>query len=139
MKQIKSIIIMLVIFLLTGCGKSKDDLNELILGEWQYIGFYGEKADNTQGWIVVQDSPIQTTRFLSNGQYSLTTDGMIKCNGSFNFESPEKVRMNPQDCMPRIQSLETIFTLTEDSLIISNSSLTFLSTVYLKELYIKLK
>jgi len=102
------------------------------------IGVYGEKADNTHGWIIVQDSPIQTTRFLSNGQYSLATDGVIKCNGYYTFESPEKVRMNPHECMPRFQSLETIFKLTKDSLIISNSSLPFLSTLYQKELYLRL-
>lgn len=138
MAQIKYIFFLTVIFLMTGCGKTKNDLNPLILGDWQLIEVYGPKVDNTVGWFTIQASPIQTIKFNSNGEYALAVDGNITCNGNFVFEDNKSIKLNPVGCMPLIESVETIYTLTHDTLTISNKSSSISSYSSRKDKYIRI-
>lgn len=123
MKKFKFIAITFIIFLLNiKCEKSKNDGNNIILGEWRLIEVFGVKTDKTLGWITVPSSPIQKINFSSNGSYTISADGNITCNGNFAFVSNDKLNLNPNSCMPLMQVTETIYKLTSDSLIISNHS-----------------
>ena len=137
MIQLRYIIILIVFFFMTSCGKSDNGINPLILGEWQLIEIYGVKEDNTLGWIIIPDSPFQTIKFSSNGEYSLASDGNISCNGNFVFESNISIKLSPNDCMPLMESVETIYTLTHDTLTISNKSNSISSFNLRRDKYIK--
>ena len=138
MKQIKYIFFLIVIFLMTGCAKTKNELNPLIVGDWQLIEVYGPKAGSTVGWFTIQASPIQTIKFNSNGEYALAADGNITCNGSFVFEGNNSIKLKPSGCMPLIESLETIYTLTHDTLTISNKSNSISSFSSRKDKYLRI-
>ena len=122
MGRIKFIFSVIVVLFMTSCGKPKNDLNPLIVGDWKLVEEYGPKSDNTVGWFTIQTSPIQTIKFNANGGYALAVDGSITCNGTFVFEGNKSIRLNPENCMQLIESVETIYTLTNDTLTISNKS-----------------
>jgi len=126
-----------IMFFLIACEKDKQEFNLLILGKWQLIEIYGEKNDHTLGWIIIDDSTIQTIEFNSEGDYTLATDGNITCNGNFVFESDSILRLKPHDCLPLIESIETIYKLTADTLIFSNRSISISSFNLRKDKYIK--
>ena len=126
-----------IMFFLIACEKDKQEFNPLILGKWQLIEIYGEKNDHTLGWIIIDDSTIQTIEFNSEGDYTLATDGNITCNGNFVFESDSILRLKPHDCLPLIESIETIYKLTADTLIFSNRSISISSFNLRKDKYIK--
>jgi hypothetical protein len=107
---------------MTGCGKTKNYLNPLIIGNWQLIEVYGPKTDSTIGWCTIQASPVQTIKFNSNAEYSLALNEKINCNGNFVFEDTNIIKLNPLGCLPIVESVETIYTLTLDTLIISDHS-----------------
>jgi len=123
---------------MTSCGKSKNEINPLILGEWQLIETYGVKADNSSGWITIPASPVQTIKFNSNGRYLLFTDRISTCNGSFVFESSNSLKLLPDGCLPLIESVETIYTLTQDTLTISNKSNSISSYSLRRDKYIRI-
>lgn len=117
--------------------KKPNDPSSLILGEWELIQIYGPMPGSTVGWFTPQGSPIQTIKFSSNGNYALAADGNTACNGTFVFESKNSVRMNPSNCMPLMQSVETIYKLTQDTLTISNRSSSVSSFSDRKDKYIR--
>lgn len=131
-----TITIIFMLFLIA-CEKDKQEFNPLILGKWQLIEIYGEKIDHTLGWIIIDDSPIQTIEFSSNGEYSIAIDGNITCKGDFVFENDSNLRLSPNDCLPIIESVETIYNLTPDLLIISNKSISISSFNLRRDKYIK--
>ncbi|MCJ7447314.1 MAG: hypothetical protein MUO72_06475 [Bacteroidales bacterium] len=137
MRWIKYISILIVIFLTIKCERIENDANSLILGEWRLIEVYGERSDHTFGWFTVQESPILTTKYNPNGKYAIYADGSTICIGDFVFESSNTLKLNPHDCMPRWQSVETIYKLTPDTLIISNTSNSLSSSRGQIEKYIK--
>jgi hypothetical protein len=47
MLRFNILIVLIVIFIMASCGKSKNEINPLILGNWQLIEIYGVKADNS--------------------------------------------------------------------------------------------
>src|SRR4030042_3540937 len=116
MKLIKYIFILFVILLITNCRKSQNDINPLILGDWQLFQVY------EGSWTTVPLNPPQTISFNTSGEYSIAYDGRVTCNGTFNFVNSNSLKMNPNGCMPIIESEETIYTLTNDTLTISNKS-----------------
>jgi hypothetical protein len=139
MALIKFIISVIVILFATSCGKSKNELYPLIVGDWKLIEVYGPKSDNTIGWFTIQTSPVQTIRFNPDGAYSIAVDGSITCIGTFVCEGSKSIKLNPENCTPLIESVETIYTLTKDTLTISNKS-KCLSSFYLRrDKYIKIK
>ena len=137
MKWIKLIAVLVFIFLIIDCEKDKNHFNSLILGKWQLIEIFAEKEDNTLGWIVISDSPIQTIEFGSHGEYQLATDGTTTCDGKYMFESDSTIKFNPNNCMPLIRSVETISMLTHDTLIISNKSNSISSFNLRRDKYIR--
>jgi len=137
MKAMRYTIAIAIMFFLIACEKDKQEFNPLILGKWQLIEIYGEKNDHTLGWIIIDDSTIQTIEFNSEGDYTLATDGNITCNGNFVFESDSILRLKPHDCLPLIESIETIYKLTADTLIFSNRSISISSFNLRKDKYIK--
>ena len=137
MKAIRYTVTIIIIIFLIACEKDKQVFNSLIVGEWKLIEFYGVKNDQTLGWKTISDSPIQTIEFSSNEEYTLAADGNIICTGNYFFESDSTISLNPNDCFPRERSLETIFKLTSDTLILSNKSMSFLSSRLRKDKYIK--
>jgi len=137
MKAMRYTIAITIMFFLIACEKNTQEFNPLILGEWQLIEIYGEKNDHTLGWIIIDDSHIQTIEFNSEGDYTLATDGNITCNGNFVFESDSILRLKPHDCLPLIESVETIYKLTPDTLIFSNRSIGISSFNLRKDKYIK--
>jgi hypothetical protein len=138
MSRFNSLIVLIVILVITSCGKSKNEINPLILGEWQLIEIYGVKADNSTGWMTIPASPVQTIKFNSNGKYTLATDGIPTCNGNFVFEGDSNIKLVPDSCMPLIESLETIYTLTQDTLTISNKSISISSYNLRRDKYIRI-
>src|SRR4030066_2145223 len=110
--KMKALFILFVILFMTSCGKSDNEINPLILGEWRLFEIYGVKEDNTLGWLSIPESPTQTINFSLDGKYSLALDGSINCNGNFIFENKTSIKFSPGDCMPLIESVETIYTLT---------------------------
>jgi len=137
MKAMRYTIAIAIMFFLIACEKDKQEFNPLILGKWQLIEIYGEKNDHTLGWIIIDDSHIQTIKFNSEGDYTMATDGNITCNGNFVFESDSILRLKPHDCLPLIESVETIYKLTPDTLIFSNRSISISSFNLRKDKYIK--
>jgi hypothetical protein len=124
--------------LMTGCRKSNHEINPLILGEWKLIEIYGPMAQNPTGWMTIPASPVQTMKFSSNGEYSLSTDGTTTCTGYFIFEGSNSIKLNPNGCLPLIESLETIYTLTHDTLTISNKSNSLSSYSLTRDKYIRI-
>ena len=133
MKWTKFIVVLIFIFLIVDCEKDKNYFNSLILGKWQLTEIY----ISTLGWIVISDSPIQTIEFSPNEDYQLATDGTTTCNGKYRFESDSTIKLIPNDCILLIESLETIYELTDDTLIISNRSISISSTIR-RDKYIKI-
>ena len=122
---------------MTSCEKSDYEINPLILGEWRLFEIYGVNSDNSLGWFTVPESPIQTIIFNSNGEYSLELDDSITCNGDFIFENKTSIKLSPNNCMPLIESIETIYTLSSDTLTISNKSNSISSSNLRRDKYIK--
>ena len=139
MKRINIIFSVVVILLMTSCKKSNHEINPLILGEWKLIEIYGPMAQNPTGWMTVPASPVQTMKFSSNGEYSLSTDGTTTCTGYFIFEGANSIKLNPYGCLPLVESLETIYTLTNDTLTISNKSNSLSSYSLTRDKYIRIK
>jgi hypothetical protein len=137
MAQLKFIFSLIVVLFMTSCGKTKNELNPLIVGDWKLIEVYGPKSDNTVGWFTIQTSPVQTIKFNQDGAYALAVDGSITCNGTFVFEGNKSIKLNPENCMPLIESVETIYTLTNDTLTISNKSNSISSFNLRKDKYIR--
>jgi hypothetical protein len=77
--------------------------------------------------------------FHSNGEYVIAYDGKTTCDGNFIFKNSNSLKLNPTGCMPIIESEETIYTLTNDTLTVSNKSLSFSSFYVRKDKYIKIK
>jgi hypothetical protein len=123
---------------MASCGKTKNELNPLIVGNWKLIEVYGPKSDNTVGWFTIQTSPVQTIKFNPDGAYALAVDGNITCNGTFVFEGNKSIKLNPVNCMPLIESVETIYTLTDDTLTISNKSNSISSFNLRRDKYIRI-
>ena len=138
MKRINIIFSVVVILLMTSCKKSNHEINPLILGEWQLIETYGPMAENPSGWMTVPATPIQTIKFSSNGEYYLSTDGTTTCTGYFTFEGSDNIKLNPDGCLPLVESVETIYTLTHDTLIISNKSNSLSSYNLTRDKYIRI-
>jgi hypothetical protein len=139
MSWVKLSIFLLVLTLLTSCAKSKHELNPFILGEWKLIEIYGVMAENPTGWMTVPTSPVQTMKFSSNGEYSLSTDGTTTCTGYFVFEGNNNIKLNPYGCLPLVESLETIYTLTHDTLTISNKSNSLASYNLTRDKFIRIR
>jgi hypothetical protein len=137
MRWIKLIAISVFVFLIIECEKDKNYFNPLILGNWRLIEIFGVKDDNTLGWIVIYNSHIQTIEFGSNGEYKLATDGNITCKGKYIFESDSTIKLKPNNCMPLMKSVETIYKLTPDTLIISNKSSSISSFNLRRDKYIR--
>jgi hypothetical protein len=138
MSRFNSLIVIIVILFITSCGKSRNEINPLILGEWQLIEIYDVKADKSTGWMTMPASPVQTINFNSNGKYALATDGIPYCNGSFVFKGDSTIKLVPDGCMPLIESLETIYALTHDTLAISNKSISISSYNLRRDKYIRI-
>jgi len=128
----KYFIFILVILFMTDCRKFKNDINPLIIGDWQLFQVY------EGSWTTVPINPPQTFSFHSNGEYVIAIDGKTTCNGNFIFKNSNSLKLNPTGCMPIIESEETIYTLTNDTLTISNKSLSFSSYYGRKDKYIKI-
>lgn len=135
MAHIKSFLLLVIILIMSGCSKT-NDTKSLILGEWKLIQIYGPTG-STNDWFQVQNSPILTIKFNSNGEYGIAADGNTTCSGTYIFESYKSIKMNPSGCMPLGQSVETIYKLTSDTLIISNNSSTISSFNLRKDKYIR--
>lgn len=118
---------------MTDCRKSQNDINPLIIGDWQLFQVY------LGSWTTVPIIPAQTISFHSNGEYVIAHDGKTTCDGNFIFKNSNSLKMNPIGCMPIIESEETIYTLTNDTLTVSNRSLSFSSFYGRKDKYIKIK
>jgi hypothetical protein len=129
----KYIIYILVILFVTDCRKSPNDINPLIIGDWQLFQVF------EGSWTTVPINPPQTISFHSNGEYVIAYDGTATCDGNFIFNNSNSLKLNPNGCMPLIESEETIYVLTNDTLTISNKSLSFSSYLGRKDKYIKLK
>jgi hypothetical protein len=136
--KFKYLIYFMIILPMIGCGKTQNDLNPAILGDWQLIEVYGVKDDNTLGWITIPTSHIQTINFNSNGEYTLASDGNKYCTGNFVFEGNSSIKLKPIGCMPLMESLETIYTLTKDTLTISNKSSSISSFNLRRDKYISI-
>ena len=133
MTRMKYIIFILVILFMTDCRKSQNDINPLIIGDWQLFQVY------LGSWTTVPLNPPQTMSFHSNGVYVIAYDGKTTCDGNFIFKNSNSLIMNPIGCMPITESEETIYTLTNDTLTVSNRSLSFSSFYGRKDKYIKIK
>lgn len=135
MKWNKYIIISLLIFLVVNCEEENREINSLIIGKWQLSEIY---MGSTSGWIKVEDTPKQTKEFMSNWEYLLCVDGNIWCKGSFNIENDSTIRLKPADCLINFESVEVIYSLTVDSLIMSDHSLSISSFNGRKEKYFRI-
>jgi hypothetical protein len=133
MTRVKYIIFILVIFIMTDCRKSQNNLNPLIIGDWQLFQVY------EGSWTTVPINPPLTISFHSNGEYAIAYDGKTTCDGNFMFKNSNSLKLSPTGCMPTIESEETIYTLTNDTLTLSNKSLSFSSFYGRKDKYIKIK
>jgi hypothetical protein len=136
MARIKYFVFLMGILLMTTCDKTNYP-SSLILGEWQLIEIYGPLLSGTEGWFIIQGSPIQTIKFSPNGEYAIAVDGKTTCNGTFALETDKKLSLNPNGCMPLVKSVETIFKLTHDTLIISNTSSSISSYNLRQDKYIR--
>lgn len=137
MRWIKLIAIPVCIYVTIECERDKNYINPLILGDWRLIEIYGEKEDKTYGWIIIEDSLIQTIEFNLNGEYKLATDGNITCKGKYMFVNDSTIKLKPNNCMPLIKSVETIYKLIPDTLIISNKSSSISSSSLRRDKYIR--
>lgn len=63
---------------------------------------------------------------MSNGEYLFRSGENILCRGSYVFESDNTIRLKPNNIGLFTESAETIFSLTTDTLIISNYSFAIL-------------
>jgi len=133
MTRMKYIIFILAILFMTDCRKSQNDINPLIIGDWQLFQVF------LGSWTSVPINPPQSISFHSNGEYAIAYDGKTTCNGNFMFTNSNNLKLNPTGCMPIVESEETIYTLTNDTLTVSNRSLSFSDFYGRKDKYIKLK
>ena len=108
---------------MVNCEENIKEINSLIIGKWQLIGL---QTGNISEWIKVEDSAEQTKEFMSNGEYLFNLGENISCRGSYVFESDNTIRLKPKNIGLFAESVETIYTLTTDTLIISNFSFTIL-------------
>jgi hypothetical protein len=106
--------------------------HEEILGKWKLISI-----SDADGWYNLPNSPFQAIEFKSSGDYSLILDKVVTCSGKFQFTKDEKLLLSPNNCFPIIESTETILKLDNDTLILTNHSLSFSSTYERKDRYIK--
>jgi hypothetical protein len=132
MNRFKFFITVSAILLCTDCKKSQDDINSLILGDWQLFQVY------EGNWTIVPQTPPQTISFKSNGEYSRAYDGITTCNGTYTF-AKNSLKMDPTGCMPIVESEEMIYLLTTDTLTVSNTSISISSYFGRKDKYIKIK
>lgn len=133
MKLIKYILLFLIMVISINCHKSKNDINPLIIGDWRLYQIY------EVSWKPLPGIPIQTISFKEGGKYSITYYNEVSCNGDFIFIKRNSLKMIPNGCLPIIESNETIYTLTSDTLTISNKSDPISSYTERIDKYIKIK
>jgi len=127
-------IIVAAFFILLTTNCSKDDYPPLLIGEWKLIEVYGP-----YGWSSVTGPPVHIISFNSKGDYTIYNNDEVTCRGSFKYEKENTLYLKLNDCLPLISSTETIYTLTTDTLIISNNSITYSSFSDQKDKYIRNK
>jgi hypothetical protein len=137
MKRIRFfiIIISLTNFLLwICCNEEVIGFKKDLIGNWQ---LYEIRNGNDDNWIKT-DSVIKIMSIYPDGKYTLSNDGNIKCEGYYEIKSDSTIRFNPDNCMPFIASTEVIKNLTQDTLIISFTSLS-ISSSWMIEKYFRIK
>ena len=126
------VIFILVLFLFKSCTKIEDKYRRLIIGEWKVYA-----TSDGHGWFIQPNTLNLRTVFKKDGTYTRLNDNDSHCTGNYEIIEDSKIRFKPIDCFPPLDVTETIYKLTEDSLIISNS-VGYLSS-FIKDKYYRIK
>jgi hypothetical protein len=111
--------------LMHSCKKPWYESYELILGEWKIIATSKEGSND---WFLYPTSSKNTLRFESDYTYSTASHDVTYCNGKYEFINKTSIKIMPEGCFPiDIESLETIYKLTKDTLIITDHQIGYLS------------
>lgn len=101
--------------LIPSCDKAKTP--ELLCGEWKKVAQF-----TSEGWKEIPDSSNVIVQFNQSGFYSEFVNGKVNCSGSYQVDKDKNLIINRNGCLPMFSSTETIFTLTQDTLIVSDHS-----------------
>ena len=120
--------------MLQSCRKPWHESYSLILGEWKIIA---TSKVGSEDWFLYPPSQKNTIKFESDYTYSTASHDKISCSGKFEFINKTSIILSPDGCLPRMESVETIYKLTKDTLIITNNQIGYLSYIPLDK-YIRL-
>ena len=124
MKKMNFVVVFIISLAFIQCEKEEEYIKTLITGNWQLIEITLVSDNKELGWNPVGDYN-QKIEFQSDDKYYLIRDDTVLiCTGKYEFKSVRSIKLVPQDCHSLIrESIETIYKLTEDTLILSNAYL----------------
>jgi hypothetical protein len=115
-KLLRSISIYFLSLLVLSCEEEMKDINSIIVGKWQLSEFHTGHSK----WIKVEDPTLQIKEFRSDGKYLFKSSDQILCKGNYALESDSTIRLEPEIRISYTESIELIYSLSTDTLIISN-------------------